>query len=249
MIIGINGKIGTGKDTVGKIIQYLTRKKLCPECTFEEFLQFYYCNNKNNQYNSNWEVKKFAGKLKQIASILTGIPVEKFEEQEFKKTFLGDEWNQDNENGWKMSVRQLLQRLGTEALRNGLHENVWVNALFSDYNDILIKQTQSVYSDKANNPTGILNIPPEYGKPNWIITDLRFENEFQAVKDRNGICVKVNRPPEFVDQDAFDAYKKGLHPSETALDNHTFDWEIENNSSIEDLVEEVRKMLINFKII
>ena len=28
MIIGINGKIGSGKDTVGKIIQWLTKPEL-----------------------------------------------------------------------------------------------------------------------------------------------------------------------------------------------------------------------------
>ena len=28
MIIGISGKIGSGKDTIGRIIQYLTMKKL-----------------------------------------------------------------------------------------------------------------------------------------------------------------------------------------------------------------------------
>mgnify|MGYP002478018656 CR=1 FL=1 len=63
MIIGINGKIGAGKDTVGTIIQglLLTNK------------------------NQSSDIKKFAGKLKQIASILTGIPVKKFEDQEFKK--------------------------------------------------------------------------------------------------------------------------------------------------------------------
>jgi dephospho-CoA kinase len=65
-LIGISGKIGSGKDTVAAIIQ-----ELYPQ----------------------YEVKKFAGKLKDIASILTGIPVEKFEDQEFKKTDLGKEWS------------------------------------------------------------------------------------------------------------------------------------------------------------
>lgn len=62
-IIAISGKIGSGKSTVGEIIQGLMIT--------------------NN--NEEWELKLFAGKLKQIASLLTGIPVEKFEDQEFKK--------------------------------------------------------------------------------------------------------------------------------------------------------------------
>jgi ABC-type dipeptide/oligopeptide/nickel transport system ATPase subunit len=60
MIIGINGYSGSGKDAMGKIIQELQPEK-------------------------NWQIKKFAGKLKTIASILTGIPEEKFESEEFKK--------------------------------------------------------------------------------------------------------------------------------------------------------------------
>lgn len=82
--------------------------------------------------------------------------------------------------------------------------------------------------------------------PNWIITDLRFPNEYDAIKDRKGICIRVNR--DYVLRGAEEDPKK-LHPSETALNNHTFDYEIDNNGSIEDLIEEVRKMLQYFKII
>lgn len=30
--------------------------------------------------------------------------------------------------------------------------------------------------------------------PNWIITDVRFPNEAQAIKDRGGVLIRVNRP-------------------------------------------------------
>ncbi len=147
MIIGINGKIGSGKDTVGKIIQYLTSE--CGDSnssrhrTYAEFLKRGGGSNLRNfdqHYVSDWEVKKFAGKLKTTASLLTGIDVEKFEDQEFKKTFLGQEWdyieymnNSPRGSITKMTIRELLQKLGTEAMRDGLHTNVWVNALFADY--------------------------------------------------------------------------------------------------------------------
>ena len=103
MIIGINGKIGSGKDTIGEIIQGL-------------------CLTNKGQV---FEIKKFAGKLKLIGSILCGTPVENFEDQEFKKQPMSLEW--------EMTYREFLQKLGTEAMRNGLHTNVWCNALFSDY--------------------------------------------------------------------------------------------------------------------
>jgi hypothetical protein len=248
MIIAINGKIGSGKDTVGKIIQLFTY--LNNECDWsknevQKALKDLHKGNIDSLIHDigigkgygNWQIKKFAGKLKEIASILTVIPIEKFEDQEFKQKQMSE--------GWEMTYREFLQKLGTEAMRNRLHTNVWCNALFADYvskfnptNTILDEMSDMSYKNYY---------------PNWIITDLRFPNEFQTVKDRNGICVRVRR--DFIkDENGFLICTGGgsftnLHPSEIALDNHIFDYELFNSGSIEDLVEEVRKMLINFKII
>lgn len=138
MIIGISGYAGSGKDTVGQIIQKLTTP--------------------TPMQRSDWEIKKFAGKLKQIASLMTGIPVEKFEDQEFKLSKLGPEWDD-------MVVREFLRLLGTEAVRNGVHTNAWVNALFADYHDNCF----------------------------WLITDARFPNEAEVIKSKDGVIVRVNR--------------------------------------------------------
>lgn len=141
MIIGINGKIGHGKDTVGRIIQYLT---LPGERS--EYIGVQTYDDTTLERNSSFKIKKFAGKLKQVGSLLTGIPVEMFEDQEFKKSLLGEQWGtvrinplnavpvfEDVKFNELMSVREFLQKLGTEAMRNGLHVNAWCNALFSDY--------------------------------------------------------------------------------------------------------------------
>ena len=134
MIIGINGKIGSGKDTVGKIIQYLTLPG-----KRGQYIGFQTYDNTTLERNSPFEVKKFAGKLKLVASLLTGIPVEKFEDQEFKQKHMGLQW--------KMTYREFLQKLGTEAMRDGLHTNVWVNALFSDYVPISDISKSNTYTD------------------------------------------------------------------------------------------------------
>ena len=213
MIIGINGKIGSGKDTVGSIIQ-----ELCLE------------------YNGpEWKIKKFAGKLKQTASLLTGIPVEKFEDQEFKKTNLSDEWSSLQQSGrskvWlPMTVRELLQKLGTEAMREGLHTNVWVNALFADYVPNWKFEGEGIEIDDVS-------LIKDY--PNWIITDMRFPNEMEAVVAKGGITIRVVRQGTIL----------GTHPSETALDGHTMHYEIINNGTIEDLIEKVRTILIKENII
>jgi hypothetical protein len=243
-IIAINGKISSGKDTVGRIIQYLTSE-------YKDKYDFIEWRDRVENYGSNtyspFEIKKYAGKLKTIASLLTGIPVEKFEDQEFKKTLLGSEWGTVKKNPLNsipvfgnvnflhmMSVRELLQKLGTEAMREGLHENVWVNALFADY---------IPYSTRGSDYEQI--------QSNWIITDMRFPNEMEAVKERKGITIRVVRSFNH----KMGSKKTGtldltpLHPSETALDDAKFDYEIINDEGIPELIEEVRKILVSEKII
>jgi hypothetical protein len=187
MIISLSGYSGSGKDTVGTILQQIDR-------------------------DSHWEIKKWAGKLKQVAELLTGIPVEKFEDQEFKKTNLGKQWNDRINN--PMSVRDFLQKLGTEGLRDGLHTNTWVNALMADY--------KCVPADRA---------PNGWDCPNWIITDTRFPNEAQAIKDSGGIIIRVTRPGIGPVND---------HPSETALNQWNFDYEIQNDGTLENLINSVK---------
>lgn len=274
MIIAISGKIGAGKDTVGEIIQ-----KLCLTNT-----------------NQNYKIKKFADKLKDIVCILIGCTREQLEDREFKEKELGEEWwyycnslffdgetkmvsyleandtIKDNTSWYivKLTPRKLLQLLGTEAGRNIIHPNIWVNALFADYPKIVDMDDKGldVYE-------------------NWIITDVRFPNEAQAIKDRGGIVIRVNRycydsledylvthPDKNVSAKAVKIvsdwgfnkhgvmeeklkeipeskgyYEKSNHPSETALDNYEFDHVIDNNGSIEELVEKVKKILINKKLI
>jgi hypothetical protein len=224
MIIGINGKIGAGKDTVGTIIQglLLTNK------------------------NQSSDIKKFAGKLKQIASILTGIPVKKFEDQEFKKNYLDSEWGTvqdiplnsippfaDIKFNTLITVREFLQKLGTEAMRDNLHTNVWVNALFADYKAKWVPTGDAIEEDEVS-------LKKKY--PNWIITDMRFPNELEAVIKKGGITIRVVRPAFMIDGKAI---VKDLHPSETALDNTTFDYEIINDGTMEELVKKVREILDN----
>jgi hypothetical protein len=264
MIISINGKISSGKDTVGSIIQHLTAKDSSKDCIkrVRGGLPI------DGYHNSTWEIKKFAGKLKQTASLLTGVPVEKFEDQEFKKQEMPECWNKlywndpdpiegndylitqriqyedgtsliiygdgseaevfDSEIVSKpMTYREFLQKLGTEAMRDGLHTNVWVNALFADY------------KESPQNVLGNEGYKLEDVYPNWIITDMRFPNEMEAVELREGVTIKVVRPGTAV----------GTHPSETALDDAKFDYEIINDAGIPELIEKVREILTKEKII
>ena len=137
-----------------------------------------------------------------------------------------------------MSVREFLQKLGTEAMRDGLHKEVWVNALFADY-----KWYTKEWDELGNETLGAY--------PNWIITDMRFPNELDAVILREGITIRVVRPHGYTNPHTGE-YKEmplSYHSSETALDDAEFDYEILNDGTIEDLIEKVREILIKENII
>lgn len=86
----------------------------------------------------------------------------------------------------------------------------------------------------------------------FIITDVRFPNEAKAIKDRGGIIIRVNRDVYiengvgFKFNPLFD--NRPEHPSETALDEYIFDYVINNNSTINKLIKQVKDMLMFFNI-
>ena len=130
MIISLSGVALSGKDTVAAMIQ---------------------------DYDSRFKIKGFSQKLKEIAVILTGIPYDYWEDQEFKKKPLP---------GWDMDARTFLQKLGTEAIRDGLHPDAWVMAMMADYK-------QGDY---------------------WVIKDCRFLNEYNTVMMYGGTAIQIIRP-------------------------------------------------------
>jgi hypothetical protein len=128
-------------------------------------------------------------------------------------------------------------------MREGLHKNVWVNALFADYR----KKGGIEGGERVASDGGYYSAPSYKGQyPNWIITDMRFPNEMEAVEKRHGITIRVVRPSFMVDDKVI---AKDLHPSETALDDAKFDYEIINDGTMEDLVKKVKEILVKEQLI
>ena len=125
----------------------------------------------------------------------------------------------------KSTIRDVMQVLGTNLLRQGFNNNIHVATTLGS-----IKEDEKI-----------------------IITDTRFPNELKAVKDRGGITIRVNRP-DFVENaltgEKFPVkvYKKE-HKSETALDTAEFDYVIDNSGSLGDLEEKVLEILRKEKLI
>ena len=219
-LIGISGKMGSGKDTLSIVLNYLADKDAPDwigrwEQNVEDFV---------------YKNKKYSEKLKYMVCFLIGCSRADLEDRDFKEKELGEEWD-------GLTPRKLLQLLGTEAGRQIIHPNIWVNALFADYkvtNDCSQHSDGLWYTSEHGEEES--EVTPVY--PNWIITDVRFPNEAKAIKDRGGILIRINRP-QLIERD-FE------HLSETALDDYNgFDYVIENNSSsIGDLVEQVKQLKI-----
>lgn len=136
----------------------------------------------------------------------------------------------------QITVRQFLQWFGTDACRNNVHENVWVNALMNKYKLELSEGWVPTYND----PDNINCYPPaEPIYPNWIISDVRFQNEIEAIKDKGGIILRIERNTGI----------KDFHPSEVALDSYNFEHVIDNNGTIYELREKIKNKLTELKLL
>lgn len=210
-LIGISGKIGSGKDTIGQIIQYYASK--------------------------DYKIKKIADKTSTAFEVITGVNYHKLPRES------------------KEQIRKQYRDFA-QGQKNIFGDDVWLNALFVDYNEIY------------------RGLPSQYESgmksyPNWIITDVRFPNEFHAIKDRGGSIIRINRPinlrfpklwkmytssNKYVSKSGGflawlfgvneEMYEKITHPSETSLDDFKFDHIIENNLDIESLGDEVINNII-----
>jgi len=177
IIIGISGKIGSGKDTVAHFIK---------------------------QHDPSFQSKAFAFKLKKIVALLAGCDFDLTLSQEGKNVYIEQ---------FDKTIGEMLQGIGTNALRDNFDKNVWINGLFTDLK------------------TG----------SNYIITDVRFKNEADALRKKGAFLVRVNRPNNPI---AENSNRDLTHPSETDLDDYQyFDAIIENKGTLDDLEYSVKKLL------
>jgi hypothetical protein len=113
--------------------------------------------------------------------------------------------------GWERAkveykeIRTLLQHMGTEAGRELYGEQFWIDRTL----------------DAIPDDTDV------------VITDVRFPNEADAIRELGGEVWRINRPGTGPVND---------HISETAMDDYPFDVIIDNSGTVADLRESVRAL-------
>jgi hypothetical protein len=212
-IIGIVGFIGSGKDTVA---DYLVN--------FHQFRR-----------------ESFANSLKDAVSVVFGWDRELLE----GRTNQSRIWRETRDEWWSerlgcdVTPRWVLQYWGTEVIRKGFHDDMWVasleNRLRSSKDDI-------------------------------VITDCRFPNEIKAIRNAGGQVVRIKRGPEPAWFDDAKSMNKGatrntswalskhriehlgVHASETAWVGSKFDVVLNNDGTIEELYQQIESNIINSQV-
>jgi hypothetical protein len=115
---------------------------------------------------------------------------------------------------WQLTPRKILQLGGTEALRNTFSSDVWVKALL-----------RRIANDSTHDV--------------FLIGDVRFPNEFEAIRELGGFNVYLTRMPEDVEDSS------NQHASEIALEGYLdqFDYHLQNEGTLGETCESVETLV------
>ena len=180
--------------------------------------------------------ESFANTLKDAVSAVFGWDRTMLE----GRTKQAREWREQVDSWWAerlniphLTPRWILQNWGTEVCRKNFHDDIWIASL----------------ENKLRTSTDDI-----------VISDCRFPNEIRAIKKAGGRVVRVvrgaepewyqsavslNRGPNGNSSWALSGRRLeqlGVHASETAWVGTKFDAVLDNNGTLEDLYQQVKKL-------
>lgn len=140
------------------------------------------------------------------------------------------EWREQIDPWWAerldmphLTPRWVLQYWGTDLCRNHFHSDIWISSLENK----LRKSSDHV-----------------------VITDCRFPNEVSAIRRAGGRVIRIQRgqDPEWFEfakhfNNKMATEYPNVHPSEYSWAATEFDFVIENNSSIENLYNDLKNLV------
>lgn len=105
------------------------------------------------------------------------------------------------------TCREFMQKMGTEFGREMIYDNIWVDSCIV---------RMSAFERAA-------------------ISDVRFDNEANAIRERGGYIIHVDRPSIRIEQSA--------HVSEKGIDPSLIDFSILNDQSLDNLYAQIEKTM------
>ena len=196
MLIGVVGLIGSGKGTVSDRLDQ----------------------------KHNFRKDSFAKSLKDAVSSMFNWDREMLE----GKTDESRAWREKPDVFWSkrfgkdVTPRWVLQYFGTEVMRQGMHDSIWIDSCMARYD----------------------------GKPT-VIADTRFENEIKTIREMGGSILLVKRgqdPDWFTDYVEGNVVPKNVHLSEYAWAKSEYDHLITNDGTLEELHSKIDNLVISDKI-
>jgi hypothetical protein len=196
MLIGVVGLIGSGKGTVSDRLEQ----------------------------KHNFRKDSFAKSLKDAVSSMFNWDREMLE----GKTDESRAWREKPDVFWSkrfgkdVTPRWVLQYFGTEVMRQGMHDSIWIDSCMARYD----------------------------GKPT-VIADTRFENEIKIIREMGGSILLVKRgqdPDWFTDYVEGNVVPKNIHLSEYAWAKSEYDHLITNDGTLEDLHSKIDDLIVSDKI-
>ncbi len=127
---------------------------------------------------------------------------------------------------WNVSARTIMQWLGTDIFRKK-DKNFWVKTLERKYINFIVSQQQDTNKTKTN-------------QINVVVTDVRFQNEVDFIHKYGGKVIKIYR--ESINDISTHIAEKGID------DIEDYDFLIDNNGTIEDLHNNVQKIMIAISV-
>ena len=196
MLIGVVGLIGSGKGTVSDRLEQ----------------------------KHHFRKDSFAKSLKDAVSSMFNWDREMLE----GKTDESRAWREKPDVFWSkrfgkdVTPRWVLQYFGTEVMRQGMHDSIWIDSCMARYD----------------------------GKPT-VIADTRFENEIKIIREMGGSILLVKRgqdPDWFTDYVEGNVVPKNVHLSEYAWAKSEYDHLITNDGTLEDLHSKIDDLIVSDKI-
>ena len=196
MLIGICGLIGSGKDTVAQ----------------------------NLIDNHNFVKISFADKLKDAVASMFSWDRELLDGKTDKSRAWREQVDQywTQETGREITPRLVLQEFGTECMREGFYDGIWVSL------------TKKHIIDNPNT--------------HFVIPDVRFPNEAKMLYEVGGQVWRVKRgqdPIWFRIYQDVGVEPKDVHASEWAWAHTKFTHTIDNNGTLLDLKNQVQDHLVS----